>query len=245
MIAAVLDSAVNSPSLTEKFGLAISRILPMFDFSNAVESLGALFVIFAAALLALTQTYQSYSRAMLTGLMIFSTFSMIAPSKNTNLTLNQEKNAQGAAEALLENRNNSQNHSVLAAATFKVDAWSIEVPYLDLVTDNLIEANATVQKLRPVSSCKPSLYGFFGLGSYFNNDVRWCHTGHVLAVGERVQLIQEKGKYVKWTTFGRGYIYIKLYYLLDGKVLEGWAMAGSETDGWNLIEPDALVPDTT
>ena len=83
-----------------------------------------------------------------------------------------------------------------------------------------------------VSSCKPSYYGFLGLGSLIDNAVRWCETQDIIKLGERVEILKN------WRTGLRGYWYCEINYVRDGVVKTGWIHQGDRDNKWSYVKPD-------
>jgi len=101
-----------------------------------------------------------------------------------------------------------------------------------IVTSTDAPIATVVVEHRGVSSCKPYYWGILGLGSFINNSVEICATGHVLPPGTKVKMLD------CWDTGLRDYRYVSISYMWDGKQKLGWAMAGKGPRYWELIVPD-------
>lgn len=83
-----------------------------------------------------------------------------------------------------------------------------------------LEANATLAVQKNVSSCRPYYSGIFGLSSFINNSIEYCHSGHVLPAGTAVQLLKS------WETSIRSYRYSEIRYQQEGLLCTGWVSDG-------------------
>lgn len=84
-----------------------------------------------------------------------------------------------------------------------------------------------------VSSCKPRYWGLFGLGSFLNNSLEICETGHTLPVGTKVKILE------CWDTGLRSYRYARIEYEWKGSQQIGWAMTGQAPTVWSYVVPEA------
>lgn len=206
VIAAVLDGAVNKSSNSGKYGEAISRILGL-ELSNTFESLGILFVVFVAVILVRMNKAESERDAFTSGLMIFSTLVLVTPLNDEHKV---EKPATPAAQFSEQTSGYNYDNKLSDAFILAKD----------------FETNATIQNRGAsanVSSCKPSYYGLFGLGSLINNSMKVCPTGHMLSNGTKVFILDT------WQTGFRGYYYAQIKYQYDGQEFIGWISKGNKT----------------
>lgn len=98
--------------------------------------------------------------------------------------------------------------------------------------------NAEVVAHSPVSSCKPSYWGPLGLGSLFNNSLKWCQTDHWIAPGSKVEIL------ACWDTGFRHYRYVQVVYAWKGAATVGWISSGKRPDHWRFVRPadEARLP---
>ena len=83
-----------------------------------------------------------------------------------------------------------------------------------------LKADSTLIAKKYVSSCKPYYSGFLGLGSFFNNTIEYCKSGHWIPKGARVKYLQS------WETTLRSFRYTEIEYAYDGQVCTGWVSDG-------------------
>ena len=225
-IAAILDTAVNNPSNCTKFGEAIVKI---FSISNAfsADTLGVIFVIIVAAVLARINKFKTEKAAVMSGLMIFSTIALLTPIKT----------AEGFSSP--QDVNNKVNNPIHKESFFLPNQNEYLATFANrydlrlFVKTNEFVPNGTVlaTHLR-VSSCKPSYWGFLGLGSLIYNSLRTCPTDHVLKNGARVKILE------RWKTGARAYWYAKIEYQIGGEIHTGWIQAGWKENPWGFLNPD-------
>ena len=204
----------------------------------AVETMGTLFVILCAALIARTQRFKTEHAALISGLMIFATLSVLIPldrGTTTKIRTDLQPTAPGGSQI---NSGSSVFH--LAMANEAISLQQARRQLLIHVSTHEFQSNAKVKVQRYISSCKPSYYGLFGLGSYLNNSLQTCPTDYALPVGAKIQIISH------WETWPSRYNYAQVRYRHLGKTQIGWVQAGWKEEPWAFLElkmPEDSIPE--
>jgi len=230
LILAIVDLSSNDNAA---IALKFQAVLVKLELFGLAQNGGAIGVVLVAALGALfcwVWPVRSRGDAFIRGFSVFAILSVGTPFK---LTKEGEKLERPGEPAKHESRI-SLIPEARAQSTTPIETPPAESPD---------EPSATVTiNHYGISSCKPHYWGIFGLGSFFNNTLEVCKTGHILLKGAKVQILE------CWDTGLRDYRYARISYVWKDKRNIGWAMTGQGPAYWTNIVPDAastaLLPDS-
>lgn len=231
LIATIYDSSVTELSFSSKFGTGINKIFNIQD-TVGIDTAGAIFVIAVSGIIGRYMDFRKDLAALTFGLMIFSTISVIIPLKAPDTQGNTHNNVHLGVNTSAATDFSSIKVASLSNAVFPVSSLT----RVFKVQSETLETNATTETTLSVSSCKPSYYGFFGLGSFLNNSLRVCDTGRVLQPGTAVKIV------AKWETWPSKYNYAEVIYFEAGEKKVGWVQAGWKDEPWGYFRFQDTIP---
>lgn len=221
-VVALADLMSTIDDTSKSLVLKLSTVLVQWMFVPiSVRGIGAIVVLMAIAVgVCWVTPPRSLGDAFARGLAVFALLTVVPghPGSTPSPTV-----ANG--EMIVNSAFAQENNIELAVATVLPGANAVEV-----------------QGDFPISSCKPSVSGFLGLGSFINNTINMCPVPDKLSAGDRVKILNV------WETQICRYRYARIEYLQGGQIKTGWTIAG-QGDGdakWKDIRPDnqgALFPD--
>lgn len=211
--------------------LKLGKILESgFDLSHSLSGyVSTAALILMACGLCWVYEPRNKAEAFLRGFAVFATISVASPDRNVS---RNPPPPPGETEHPSMSIPKSYP-SILIPKAYGAPADVSNSVHSPVASQSLPGANATVQvNSMYISDCKPSYYGFLGLGSFFNNSLKLCIIAHKLVFNERVKLLDV------WPTWPRQYKYAEIKYLLDGEERVGWVPAGQGDEPWAWIRPD-------
>jgi|GEM_PF-2684794 len=231
LIAAVLDTAVHPDPLCSKFGLALHTLFGFTKFL-ALETVGALFVIACAGGIAYLNQFKSELGAASAGLMIFTTLSTYMPVTQ-DTSVNQVsffEDSRGTNSTALQPVADFRAPYALNASPAVFSPSTVKLWY---IAGDDLRVDATANRELWVSTCKPSYYGLFGLGSFINNSIRTCPAKVTVAPDTHLEVLR------RWKTLARSYHYVEVKFATGDKTVTGWIPAGTSGDPWLYLDVPA------
>lgn len=233
LVATVLDTAAHADPFCSKFGLALHKLFGTNQFF-AVETAGAVFAIGCAGGIAYLTQFSKDHGAATAGLMIFTTLSTYMPTiEGTSVVHKQVFDHERVQIIELAQLRPASISSYLTRDKLSKSNLVSRPGKVWLADGPEFRPDAKAKQNLWVSTCKPSYYGFLGLGSFFNNSVRTCPSSVKLTKNTSIQVIR------RWKTLARSYHYAEVKFRFQGELISGWIPTGNIDDPWRYLE----VPD--
>lgn len=221
LLLAIGDLATNDKAATVLKFQAALKALDLPGVQNA-GFVGLCVIGFLGALFCWIWPVASRGDAFVRGFSVFAILSVGTPYKIAKDQLPVQRPAELPAQKL-----QSRTFSLISEAHAQ-DTRHEQTPS---ILPNAVPATVTIVHTG-VSSCKPRYWGIFGIGSFINNTLEICETGHTLPIGTKVEILD------CWDTGFRSYRYVKISYTWEGGRKIGWAITGQAPAYWSYIVPE-------
>lgn len=191
--------------------LKIGGIFEKYVFGRSILGgglVGLLIVLIISAFFCWLYQPEDKVAAFTRGFTVFAVLNVISPYS----VISNEPNTQGFAEQV--NQPGANIPSITSSAYAEDNQRGAKC------RPGKLKADSTLIAKKYVSSCKPYYSGFLGFGSFFNNTIEYCESGHWVSKGARVKYLQS------WETNLRSYRYTEIDYAYDGQICTGWVSDG-------------------